>query len=285
MNQTRILFMGLPASGKTTFIAALWNYVNSVSSERKLRLNTLEDGEHEYLNAMRDAWLNFNRVQRTNNPLGEQVVMNLEKSNGTNIILDIPDFSGEAFKSHFEQRKWSVHFDSIIDQVKGIVLFIDPKDEKIRPNTLSFENAMVAILNDKAAQTTPANQEETIPWSHDFVPSQVRIVELLQFLMYHKLKGRSIKLALVVSAWDVIKGEDEPQEWLLKNVPLLSQFLACNESVFATRIYGISAQGGDYEDAAIADSLYEKLPFDRVQVKDGAHMSNDLTKPIFWITE
>ena len=44
MTQQSIVVLGLPGSGKTTFLAALWHLVFSRETETKLRFDSLKSG-------------------------------------------------------------------------------------------------------------------------------------------------------------------------------------------------------------------------------------------------
>ena len=58
------VIIGLPASGKTTFLAALWHVIEADETECRLKLNRYE-GDLKYLNAIAQAWRTFNKVPRT----------------------------------------------------------------------------------------------------------------------------------------------------------------------------------------------------------------------------
>src|SRR5260370_25751159 len=98
------LIIGLPETGKTTFLAALWHVVNSREVRGALELLHLE-GDRKHLNIIRKAWLEFREVGRTI-PTTEQIVsMRLgvqgEAEAGE---LVFSDMSGEAFRQQWVDR-------------------------------------------------------------------------------------------------------------------------------------------------------------------------------------
>src|SRR4051794_12749587 len=58
------LILGLPGSGKTTFIAALWHVIESDEVEGALKLAEVH-GVRDYLNGIRKNWLDCQDLERT----------------------------------------------------------------------------------------------------------------------------------------------------------------------------------------------------------------------------
>jgi len=58
------LIAGLPGSGKTTFIAALWQLLTEGGVPTNVQLKQLE-GSYEHLNRIRDSWLVAEELPRT----------------------------------------------------------------------------------------------------------------------------------------------------------------------------------------------------------------------------
>ena len=69
-----------------------------------------------------------------------------------------------------------------------------------------------------------------------------QIVELLQFLQRRPFNRRRRRVAVMVSAWDVVpEPRPDPARWLEREFPLLFQFLVTNSNSFEFRAYGMSA--------------------------------------------
>ncbi len=52
MPERSVVIIGLPASGKTTFLAALWHLVTARDVDTVLRFGTLRVGDAAHLNAI-----------------------------------------------------------------------------------------------------------------------------------------------------------------------------------------------------------------------------------------
>lgn len=285
MNTNRILFAGMYDSGKTTFIAALWAYVNSDKKDKHLKLNTLANSENEYLDTIRAEWLQCKKVTRTNLNKTENVKMNLlNESNSENIILEIPDISGELFGNHFQLREWTSEYDSLINQVNGILLFINPNDKKNRTDFIVDSLEIVKELGG-----TPENNENVTfaTWSEEHTSNQVKLVETLQFIEARKDIVAPIKVSVMVSRWDLIEGEGSPspEKWIQTKMPLLYQYLKCNTNYFSPFYFGVSAQGCDYDNPDDVNRMLEVEPFERPFIRLEKEVLKDLTAPIIWLTE
>lgn len=286
----KILLAGLPGTGKSTFIAALWYFVcNHDENRQSLRLDHLSKGEDQYLNQISSSWLECKQMPRTNlnNSSGQGVVMSLVRcDNNKKIELDIPDFNGETFNEHFDSREWEIEFDNIINSMDGMLLFVNPADTANTAKLIFKEQEYLRMLGEEIS-VNDASENELNPFLTKKIPNQVKLIDLLQFLLFNAcLKSKPFKIALVVSAWDKIQKKDKgpsPEKWLEKNLPMLHQFIQCNQDQFEVEYFGISAQGGEYESQSLID-LLEIDPLERIIVKQNDKISKDIALPILWAT-
>jgi hypothetical protein len=301
MSSNRILFAGMHESGKTTFIAALWDYINSDKNDKTITLNSLANSENQYLEKIRSEWLQCKKVSRTNLNDSETVRMNAtNQSNGENLILEIPDISGELFNSHFQLREWDTDFDSIVNQMGGILLFINPKDKRNRTQYISdaipIESEIASDITENKETQKDNTGEKTletktdidfIKWSEEHTSNQVKLVETLQLIAARKEIQSPLRVSVVVSRWDLIEenGGGTPANWLKLKMPLIHQYLACNQHLFNAQVFGVSAQGGDYGNTDERNRLLSIEPFARPQVKLDSTFINDITVPIIWLTQ
>ena len=65
MTENTLLTIGLPESGKTTFLAALWHVAESEEVAGALKLERLSD-EIQHLNMIKNDWLLCQKVGRSN---------------------------------------------------------------------------------------------------------------------------------------------------------------------------------------------------------------------------
>lgn len=82
----------------------------------------------------------------------------------------------------------------------------------------------------------------------------------------------------------------EPAEILSLKLPLLDQYLRNGRDPWTWRVWGLSAQGGVYEDQdkdeqlAATEALREiERPSDRIKVVDGQTVTSDITLPLEWL--
>lgn len=238
------LLIGLPNTGKTSFLAALWYMVGQSSVKCGLSLEKL-DGESTYLNQIRDAWSNYKPVPR-NKADSEKVVSMLLKSRETGHVgrLSFPDLSGEAFRSQWTERELPISYDRSLRDATGGVLFVHP-DNIIKPFRIDTVNAVLEkIGTDDGKETAKAKGKA---WDRERSPTQVQLVDVLQFMTGRGYFQGPFRLAIVVSAWDrVVKSNRKPSDWIATQFPLLKQFLDSNDDLFEVAFFGISAQGARY---------------------------------------
>jgi hypothetical protein len=277
--------VGLPGSGKTTFLAALWHVLDDRSSQTSLTLKGLSV-DRTYLNQIAEDWQACSQVQRTKLEPEELVVLTLANSAGHTFELTVPDLSGEAFEQQLVDRKIAVRHRDSIQRATGLVLFVHPR---VKDGTqLTYLRRLQAVVEGAPdASADPgggAASGEIEPWSIEKLPTQVKLVELLQFALAYAQK--KVRIAVVISAWDLVEktSPTAPNEYLTREMPLLQQFLEANDDLLDHSVFGVSAQGGDI---TVDEQKKALLDFDdalkRIKVLHGTETSQDITKPIAWL--
>lgn len=275
-----LLFIGLPGSGKTTFLAALWHVLNDRSSATSLKLTKLS-GDRSYLNQITKEWRECSQVPRTNLQTEQVVVLHLDGEGFGVFDLSIPDLAGEAFKQQLTDRRMSRHHDAFVREATGVMLFLHPDVHKGTQLTVArrLEAELPGALEVDA--TAPSAGADNA-WSPELLPTQAKLVELLQFLL--ERTQRKLRVALVVSAWDLVDNLGAPREFLARELPLLQQFLEANDDLFEYSVFGVSAQGGDITVEAEKQTLLElDDALKRIKVRQGQQTDQDITKPIAWL--
>ena len=273
------LLVGLPASGKTTFIAALWHVIASQDVEGALGLEVL-DAPVDYLNALRGRWLHFEETSRTSVSAEEIATIKIRARDGnptTEIV--IPDLAGESIQRGLAERRWTASFAELVRGSTGVLLFVHPEHL-----SESWQIAEVLEIAGEEEQSCPGpdTSEELAAsdWSPDAIETQVMLVDLLQLLCGH-IERERFRLAVIVSAWDLVDSQELPIEWLARELPLLDQFLINAHSRLDFRVYGVSAQGGQLPEDVDRLTAYTKAS-DRIQVVLDGLPSHDITAPIRW---
>jgi hypothetical protein len=155
---------------------------------------------------------------------------------------------------------------------------------------------LVDVAGEMSASSEDASVEEPdelVPYNPAQAPTAAILVDLLQAFRSLKERATPSLVALVVSAWDTVQATavglkaPAPEEWVAERLPLLAQFLAVNTQAFSSRVYGVSAQGGDVRDPAEVARLLEFLDPERRIVVVGPDSApavgpHDLSAPVRW---
>lgn len=287
-----LVVCGLPSSGKTTYLAALWHLVQSQEIETQLTLQSLSYGDYEYLNAIRGRWLRGQKQIRT---VGEapRIGLDLRSRTGQEVSLLFLDHSGETFDQLWETRSCTADVAEHLQQRSGVLLFIRSqglKEPVPLSEILELERAMKEALPDG----TDPLEEQTISetkWKAEDSPDQVKVVDLLQSLSNDFRMQRRDRLAIVVSAWDLVAEYESAEHFIRERMPLLAQYLISSTANFEIRHFAVSAQGGEYleEDPkgeypdALAALLALDAPSKRIRLVHDSTEEHDLTVPVAWL--
>lgn len=277
----QILLVGLAETGKTSFLAALWHYLKSNKIKNKKLTQYQSSPNDTYLQKIHHAWLSFEKPIRT--VLAEQKNKNIElflqhSDTEKKFVLNVPDVAGETFREQWEDRGWMNTYTEEVEKATGFIFFIH--SQKMHRLNLLQDSYEV-----QSEQLGPKSSEK---WSPKETPTQLVIVELLQFHMEY-FNRTPMPVVFVLSAWEKELDEVlslEPADWLETQMPMLSQFLKANHERLLTKIYGISAQGGDFEDDNERAALQKlREPAERIRVQVGTEQSKDISAPIQWLLE
>jgi Double-GTPase 1 len=278
-----VAIIGLPASGKTTLLAAIWHMVREPGAVTSLKFDRLSQGNYEHINGLAKRWRAGKKQQRTQTSGVKVVSMKLKNAAGRSFEVSFPDMPGEDFSGMWEKRE--------LDESMSGTLLAPAIALVVNGDTIKFPAWIVENLRIANAAGLQQEQADVVNWSPDLAPTQVQVVALLQFLMSGKLDVGARRLAVLISAWDEVEGDGmEPAQVLSVKLPLLDQYLRSGRDPWTWRVWGLSAQGGVYEDPeknehlAVTEALREfERPSDRIRVVDGPTASSDITLPLEWL--
>jgi GTPase SAR1 family protein len=264
---SKFLMLGLRGSGKTTFLAALWHFIESGEIDDRLSIPSLQP-DRDYLNNARNSWLALKPVGRTSMRSTNNVSLTLvDKKLNAKIDMSLPDLSGESFRLQWVTRKAPKTYVEFAQGCDGVFLFVHPN-----------EVARTHVIKPLTVEQQPIEDEETgsaIPASANWTPAQsstqVQLVDVLQLLMRMREKEAKMRVAVIVSAWDVIRAKIPPAVWLERRLPLLSQLIRANPDRMASDVFGVSAQGGDLT-ADRASLLRASVPSSRCYAVQGSSL-------------
>lgn len=272
------LMTGLPETGKTTFLAALWYVAKSHEIPGSMRLERRE-GDQEYLNQIADAWSKCAELKRTpgEGEMGVTILLRDPENNGL-VRLSIPDMSGELFARQWESRSCTAEFADLVNQVGGCLLFLHPA-KMTEAQWIAEANATLegwpGVENGEKEE---AVEQTGTDWEAKTASTQVQIVGLLQFMA--ELTDRNLRLAVVVSAWDLVTEPTTPAEWVEKRMPLLWQYITANPALYSASFIGVSAQGGERSDASL---LEHETASHRIRVDAPGSKEHDISHPVRWL--
>ncbi|MBW8683516.1 TRAFAC clade GTPase domain-containing protein [Chitinophaga rhizophila] len=272
------LLLGLPATGKTSFLAALYYYLTSNLPDRKF-IEYKKSANTAYLNKIMNLWSKCEEIDRTVTQIdssNKEVLLHLEDvDTKTRFELQVPDIAGEHFVAQFTNRLWEKEYKHEVEKASGIALFLNPS--KIRNHVLLDDTQ---IDDDDFEEV-----EELEPFKIEEVPTQIMLVDILNYHYVHQNKS-PIPLSLVISAWDEVESENiAPLDWLQYNLPLLYQYLISNPEKFTLRVFGVSAQGGKIKDDDLEKERLASMdePGERFIVRDGNNINKNICAPLQWL--
>ena len=76
-----------------------------------------------------------------------------------------------------------------------------------------------------------------------------------------------------------------PAEWLAMNAPLVDQYLQANDAWLRATIWGVSAQGGNFNEEADRAALLMQDAIDRARVYNADGESCPIEAPVVWIMD
>jgi hypothetical protein len=269
--------VGLPETGKSSFIQALDEVLRNPRSDKDLRSYGLAD-DRSYLEREKDRYHAGEELER-NNRLTENTSVELwfeDPTSGRRCRLQLPDRKGEVFKDQWVDRRWSREYRDELLGLSGALVFVRA-DEK------SQNQELLGQLIESAGQD---NEPRTTRWDARKASAQVQLVDVLQFIGEAGILDERFRVAVMISAWDTVLADKtgfrsrDPEVLLQQEWALLSQYLRSNEDVFEHRVYGVSAYGGT---PGKLGKTAELPPHERVQLVDGSGVLPDFTCPLKWI--
>lgn len=291
-----ISIIGLPGSGKTTFLAALWELVNERRVSKVLAFDSIGDNDQSYLRKIVTVWRKATEQARTRLTGLSAVKMNLKDDAGNVVEVAIPDAPGEDFRAMWEDRELGrVLGESLAD---GNILLLLNGNKVKSPSWVTERAAQRRATGKLKAETLPKD------WHPSLAPTQVQLVDLLQLISHAPVGRAGRKIVVMISAWDKVEGERlTPDAFLRQKLPLLAQYLEAARDGWTTRVYGVSAQGGEYDsnEANVqpeggedpktkattgrdAERLREvDIAANRIRLVFAERESNDLTEPLKWL--
>lgn len=278
-----VCMLGRTSSGKTTYLSALWALLKDAEPGASFTLRGALPAATAYLDLGAHSLLAAEPVPRTARDTAEDVSLEL-LLDGEPLELDQLDVSGETVEAGLVDRGLPRALMERLGEAHGLLLFTHPGDV-VRPFTIPEGERLVraagevGVMGREPEPLAPMDDQQV----RRAAPTAVQLVDLLQIAS--SAAARQLPVALIVSAWDLVPmGSQpiEPRAWLSRAMPLLGQFLDNHREDLPSRVFGVSAQGGDYADGDVALALSQQSISKRARVVTDEGVSNDLAEPLRW---
>jgi Double-GTPase 1 len=235
----------------------------------------------------------FERTNRLIPPPPHQLSVK-HRPSGAQIGFNLPDLAGETIESFFVTRSIPHNLWERIQGADGLLLFVhcDHNADHTILEHPGFIDSEPATQN---SSSEPPITDADPEWKLEDAAMQVKLVDLLQFIAESITLDKPMRIAVILSAWDLVEKAQtigpgaaialpkHPAKFLAHCWPLLHQFLESNEEMFCYRVFGASARGGGNSKAEIERLTNIDQPSERVILVDEDHRSTDLTRPVRWL--
>lgn len=313
---SRIAMLGGPESGKTTYVGAVLDGLNT-ETVRWLKLGTLPT-DARFMEQLTAPLQSGSYPTRTAHDLHTPLELPLrvvgEVLPHRELTLRSADYAGEQVNRVFRNREWAERWQQW-STADAVLLFLRQQATVplTTPRSPGGEAAAWSAL--KGAPSTPARPAKNAalramlspvpegesaptpianPTDPVQVPTVLALVELLQLL--REARGWSpgerpargtLRIAVLVSAWDALEAswqDQGPGVYLAHHAALLEDFLWSNFHAEDVCRFGLSSTGGDLQSAAYSEQ-YLSNPGGyvvRTNLLGQQERSLDLAQPLYW---
>ncbi len=285
----RVVMAGIPGTGKSTYLGALYHVIESVS-DSPITLDMLP-ALRDHLEKLRTNWLAVEPESRTSSagPVPSELLVSTADAS---FNLNWPDLSGEFFEEMVLTRTIRPDVHRLVMDATAMMLFIHPTKITSEPRIDDIKaaaNALEEIELDAEPQPEPSESgdpdDKAIDWDPSMVPGEIVAIELMQQLMSIAKPTKLNKIAVIISAWDLIPDNcPSPKVYLDSVLPLFAQFLAANKQIYSIEVFGVSAHGGD--PIREKDRLQQFVKAtDRISVVgyEGVLLDSGIVAPLAWL--
>ena len=260
MKEINYFMVGMPSGGKTSYIVRLCEQLlNKNNTLDKVVDGKLPDGL-AHIREQMDKMDGFQKIVRTFENVYYDVGLPLIDKEGESISLRIPDLSGEYYRKLVEERYIEKSICDGLKQADEILFFVNTetmeKEERLRCDEKS-----TASLIEKSEQEEGQGDSSITRAVEPEKATQSQVVELLQIIL--NIVKKRVKIKFVMSAWDRIEKKQQekkiiPEDYVKDELPLLYQYMNSNRDIFDYEVFGVSAQGVEYDDTKEMEKLEEE---------------------------
>ena len=273
------MIAGLPGSGKSTYIGALWYCLMHPDNIEGIKLvadkmNLADD--LTVLNRLSDAYKNMQLIDRNYSDQNETVQINLKVADSdTRLQVEVPDFLGENFRDLVELKE-SELVSKWLNDTDTLVYFMN----EVTPPEFEDDHG-------PEDDESPMPAKDVPPFSIKTISAVAMNIMVLKCLLSKKTFK---KVVIVLSWWDKNTENgvvpNNPQKYLKEYSPALFNFIQYHIPKF--EIIGLSAQGQEYpkEDQGNYEATKKEIKAKtregkRSFIEIGDEILHDLSLPLY----
>jgi hypothetical protein len=313
MSGQTIILVGAPDSGKTNYLARVWEAIRSKAGSL---IAPAPPSDIEFVEEALEHLLKGEFAPRSDPNVAESThsfaiaVRGADRPNDpiTNIV--VPDVTGELWKKALETYEIPQAWMDGLQSASGALLFVREGSEANEPaldwvtcGALLKHLALPSAETSAGVTSEPqaaAEAVETEAVAGDpveevahktIIPTQVALCEYLRFLEFALKRGAGgvlPRVAVLVTAWDRLDKEKRvqgPMAYLQSEYPMFAGRLD-DIATLEVRAFGISVVSGDFEDPKFKEEFFRKKLKDSGYVvtdDEPAKTFPDLTLPLSWV--
>ncbi|QAY97195.1 hypothetical protein CWB41_04930 [Methylovirgula ligni] len=279
-----MVMVGWPDSGKTNYLAALWNDLRvgqgQISAPALPDEITYVEEALAFQSRGQFAPRSDKNIEESRRDFSVSVKLNNPPDSALLEIV-VPDITGELWKTAVETTEIAPEWMEELNAAAGAILFVRVlSKENVSPLDWVTTDRLLMVTRFTAADEKRARS----------LPTQVALCELLRFLeltLPNRKGGRRPRVAIVVAAWDLLDASTAakgPVAYLRHEYPMFAGRLDDVERL-ELAVFGVSALGGDFADPAFKERFLkgEESGFVTTGAGRDQRVEKDITAPIAWV--
>ena len=312
MTEREIILVGGPDSGKTNYLARLWE---SIRSKTGALIASRPPTEITYVEEALEHLLKGEFAPRSDKNVAESkrsFSISLQKSGRSDLQpanVVVPDVTGELWRKAIEIYELPQTWMDSLQNASGALLFVrvgsNQNEEaldwvtcsrllrlQLGANVVDADGVVDSLADvDAAVGVDVGAGVDAESRDRTRIPTQVALCELLRFLEFGLKKnpdGSRPRVSVLVTAWDRLDGETSskgPLAYLRAEYPMFAGRLD-DITGLEVKVFGVSVVSGDFVDPEFKEAFFKK------NIKDSGYVVADdnpgvtipdLTLPVEWV--
>lgn len=273
-----VALIGLPSTGKTTYLGALWQVIQDACDDSVVEVDVT--GDRAYLQDIGERVASGDEMRRTDVNSVDGLTLTVRFQSGLVSELEVPDLSGETVRMLVEERVWHPNLYDAIAQADAIALFLHPDQVRV-PVRRNLFAEMSTAPGASSSDGPPLENADTVEFTLELACTGAIVTDILENILTLASPQPQVRLAIVVSAWDLTEGGLTPDEWLSQRLPAIAAWCRTNKWRVSSAVFGVSAIGGslpDDRDALLAKGSVSARAY--AQASNGRPIA--LSAPLEW---